>query len=235
MAPRGGRARSGSRSLQNPPAGTAHHEADELANTTQQLQTDIPPDSTHEEIPPNQRVESTQDDNEPRPGNSIEVLYFKARLCEAAAKLELAQVNAAAAGHRRMHSDDHYQIWQKYKSLLTRIDGCEDYFLHHGSEFEDDSVTACNKYNPDLVSQSFLARSSRPGFSCSVPRFEERVGLQRVDSAVTKSQSPPNERSGHPSIAPSLRDFISNQRLQASEEKRTILNLRKTFRPTLLT
>ena len=53
MAPRGGGARSGSKSLQNPPAGTANHEADELANTTQQLQTDVSPDSTHDGISPN--------------------------------------------------------------------------------------------------------------------------------------------------------------------------------------
>lgn len=149
MAPRGGGARSGSRSLQNPPAGTANHEADELADTTQQLQTDVPPDSTHEEIPPNQRVEPTQDDNEPRPGDSIEVLYFKARLCEAAAKLELPQVNAAAAGYRRMHSNDQYQSGARKrgpkmpmhdeqdlansKSLLTWIDDSENSSLHHGS------------------------------------------------------------------------------------------------------
>ena len=42
-------------------------------------------------------------------------------------------------------------------SPLTWIDNCEGYFLHHGSEFEDDSVRAGNKYNPDLVSQSLLA------------------------------------------------------------------------------
>ena len=95
------------------------------------------------------------------------------RLREAAAKQELAQVSAAAVGHRRMHSADHYQSGAKERgpkmpmpdeqdladsnSPLTWIDNCEGYFLHHGSEFEDDSVRAGNKYNPDLVSQSLLA------------------------------------------------------------------------------
>ena len=81
-------------------------------------------------------------------------------------------MNAAPAGHRRMHSDDHYQSvarkrspkmpmpdeqdLAKCNSLLTWIDDYENYFLH-GSEFEDESVTACNKSNPDLVAQSLLA------------------------------------------------------------------------------
>ena len=101
-------------------------------------------------------------------------------------------MNAAAAGHRRMHSDGHYQSGARksgpkmpmpdeqdlanHSFLLTWIDDCEDYFLHHGSEFEDDSVTACNKYNPDLV----LSLFSRDRLDLAFPAPCHGKGLTTV-------------------------------------------------------